>query len=68
MFLEKWSKPRVRTACGAPLSSHSTTPRDASTQPPTTVSGVAMLRVTVSVSGGSEPIALTAYKANLTGY
>ena len=33
-----------------------------------TVSGVSMLRVTVSVSGGSEPIALTAYKADLTGY
>ena len=33
-----------------------------------TVSGVSMLRVTVSVSGGREAIALSAYKANLAGY
>lgn len=35
---------------------------------PVTISGVAMLRVTVSVTGGGEPIALTGYRVNLAGF
>lgn len=35
---------------------------------PVTISGVAMLRVTVSVSGGGEPIALTGYRVNLAEF
>ena len=35
---------------------------------PVTISGVAMLRVTVSVNGGGDPIALTGYRVNLAEF
>jgi len=35
---------------------------------PVTISGVDMLRVTVNVIGGGEPIALTGYRVNLAGF
>ena len=35
---------------------------------PVTISGVAMLRVTVSVTGGGDTITLTGYRVNLAGF